>query len=515
MIKSLYVNKFRALSELNVPLGKKMTVIAGQNATCKSTLLGMLGQPFGLKNEKTIFLKSFSTKFSDIFKWSSNYDIPGEHTYQIEFYDETIFGKSIEYVKSYKRSDQPRMHIRLVVGKTRTKGEGNLDYPVIYLGLKRVYPIGELNEINISLPTLTEEEIRTFNEWYKQIFFPLENVSPVQITSNLHKDTLAVNSESYDYFANSAGQDNIGQILGSILSFKRLKEEKRDSYKGGLLLIDEFDATLFPAAQINLINLLYKLAGKLKLQIVLTTHSLDALQHIIEQRKHNNGDTEVLYFTKVHGSLELISGVTMERIRRDLTMSSPGQLNPNIVEKLNVYCEDAEASWFIKKMLGSSKTKFIKICDATFGSEELKSLAKKNITEFDNSIIVLDGDAALKKTSHNIILLPSKEKMNPENLFRDFLQELPPDDTFWKNDWGYTKQVFMKELSDLTNGQYKDREKMKAWFNSQKSKKYWGYNANNLYKRWLQDHNDEVTLFTDKFVRAYNEIAKRKSIPLI
>lgn len=515
MIKSLYVNKFRALSELSVPLGKKITVIAGQNATCKSTLLGMLGQPFGLKEEKTIFQKSFSTKFSDVFKWSSSYDIPGEHTYQIEFYDELLFGKSIEYVKSFKRGNEARMHIRLVVGKTRTKGDGNLDFPVIYLGLKRVYPIGELNEIDVSIPTLTEDETKTFNEWYKQVFVPLEAVSPVQITSNLQKDTLAVNSDNYDYFANSAGQDNIGQIFGSILSFKRLKEKKGNSYKGGLLLIDEFDATLFPAAQKNLIDLLYKVAGKYNIQIVLTTHSLDALQHIIEQRKHNNGDTEVLYFTKVHGPLELISGATMERIRRDLTMSSSGQQSPHNVEKLNVYCEDAEASWFLKKMLGRSRTKFVKVCDATFGSEELKSLAKKNITEFDNSIIVLDGDAILKKKSKNIILLPGKEKLNPENLFRVFLENLPADDSFWKNDWGYTKQVFMKELSDLTNGQYHDRVKMKSWFNNQKTKKYWGYNANNLYNRWVQDHKDEADLFTFSFIKSYNEIAKRKSIPLI
>ena len=45
MIKSLYVERFRAMKKLTIPLGKKVTVIAGQNATCKSTLLGMIGQP--------------------------------------------------------------------------------------------------------------------------------------------------------------------------------------------------------------------------------------------------------------------------------------------------------------------------------------------------------------------------------------------------------------------------------------------------------------------------------------
>ena len=101
MIKSLYVERFRAMKKLTIPLGKKVTVIAGQNATCKSTLLGMIGQPFGLKSERTIFNKPFSTKFSDIFKFSKTYDLPGEHEYQIEFYDSSLFGKNVEYIKSF------------------------------------------------------------------------------------------------------------------------------------------------------------------------------------------------------------------------------------------------------------------------------------------------------------------------------------------------------------------------------------------------------------------------------
>lgn len=356
----------------------------------------MIGQPFGLKNEKTIFDKPFSTKFSDIFKFSKNNDLPGAHEYQIEFYDSTLFGKNLEYIKSYKRAPRDTSHIRLVVGKTRGKGEGNLDYPIIYLGLKRTYPIGELREITESKPTLTESEIELFNKWYKEIFFPQEKISPIQITSKLQKDTLAVNSDKYDYFANSAGQDNIGQILGAIISFARLKAKLGDAYKGGILLIDEFDATLFPAAQTNLVDLFYKLAGKYNLQFVFTTHSLDTLEHIIDKRQHNNSDTEVLYFTNVYGKLDLIVAPQMQRIRSDLNMAT---ISPSPLQKINLYCEDAEASWFIKRILGPQKTKYLNFCAATFGGDFLSSLAEKNISEFNNSIIVLDGDKKLSKAA--------------------------------------------------------------------------------------------------------------------
>lgn len=505
MIKSMYVKQFRAMKELPIPLGKKITVIAGQNATCKSTLLGMIGQPFGLK-EKTIFDKLFSTKFSEIFKFSKDYDMPGRHEYQIQFCDNSLFGKDEEYIKSYKRTEDKTSHIRLVVGKTRGKGDGNLDYPVIYLGLKRTYPIGELREVTESIPTLTEEEKAQFNKWYKGIFFPPEKISPVQITSKLQKDTLAVNSTQYNYLANSAGQDNIGQILGAILSFRRLKEKLGDNYKGGILLIDELDATLFPAAQINLVNLLYKISGKYNIQVIFTTHSLEILEHIIEKRRHCENDTEVLYFTNVFGRLDLIVGPEMRRIRSDLNMT----VDPtDAVPKVNLYCEDAEASWFIKRILGSQITKNINFPEDTFGADFLSTLACKKIPEFNNSIIVLDGDKKPPKKVNNVICLPGGT--NPENVFRQFLENLPHDQAFWKNKFGYTKQVFEKDLYEMTSGHYDNREKMKSWFKDQK--KYWGYGGIDIYKCWNKENLQDSMRFRADFERVYNSISKAKSLP--
>jgi predicted ATPase len=508
MVKELYVEKFRLMEKLTIPLGKKITVIAGQNATCKSTLLGMIGQPFGLKKEKTIFNKSFSTKFADIFKMSKNFDKVGNHEYQVKFYDEQLFGKEIEYVNSFPRGPEDASHIRLVTGKTRKKGEGNLDYPVIYLGLKRVFPIGELESISKSQPTLTAQEIDTFNTWYGEIFVPLNaTVSPVQITSKSQKDTLAVNSEQYDYYANSAGEDNIGQILGAIISFERLKNRLGDAYKGGLLLIDEIEATLFPAAQVNLVDLFYNLAGKLNLQFVFTTHSLDVLEHVINERQQNNGETEVLYFTRVYGKLDLIPDPSMDRIRSDLKIIT---LNPKKIQKLNIYCEDIEASWFTKQLLGSKWMKCLKFRNETFSGDLLYTFASK-LTEFNDSIFILDGDKSNKKHLKNVILLPGNER--PENVFMDLLESLPLNDPFWINNYLYTKQVFKQNLSDLTNGCYDNRIKMKDWFNNEKQ--YWGHNARNIYKLWLEKNSDLAKKFVDDFIKTYNNIARHKSIPLI
>ena len=47
----------------------------------------------------------------------------------------------------------------------------------------------------------------------------------------------------------------------------------RTYYKGGILLIDELDATLYGFSQTKLVDYLWKAAKDYKIQIVFTTHS--------------------------------------------------------------------------------------------------------------------------------------------------------------------------------------------------------------------------------------------------
>ena len=67
------------------------------------------------------------------------------------------------------------------------------------------------------------------------------------------------------------------QIMYLLLSFIKLKTEYDnigEPWPGGILLIDELDATLHPAAQIRLIDLIYKVCKQFNFQAVFTTHSL-------------------------------------------------------------------------------------------------------------------------------------------------------------------------------------------------------------------------------------------------
>lgn len=41
-------------------------------------------------------------------------------------------------------------------------------------------------------------------------------------------------TDDYGHLGNSAGQDNLGQIISAILSFNKLKSELSESYGGGI-----------------------------------------------------------------------------------------------------------------------------------------------------------------------------------------------------------------------------------------------------------------------------------------
>lgn len=73
ILENIEVESFRNLPATTYPLGKRITVIGGHNGTGKSTLLGLIAQPFGMAI-KDIWGYSLSAKFETKFKLSMQYD---------------------------------------------------------------------------------------------------------------------------------------------------------------------------------------------------------------------------------------------------------------------------------------------------------------------------------------------------------------------------------------------------------------------------------------------------------
>ena len=89
---------------------------------------------------------------------------------EIEEYDknkivneaEKIVYENPVQVKSGKRPDGEKKHIRFVTGKKRSTGKGNIPIPVVYLGLSRLYPIGEVDDLKENNLELSDQEIVFF-----------------------------------------------------------------------------------------------------------------------------------------------------------------------------------------------------------------------------------------------------------------------------------------------------------------------------------------------------------------
>ncbi len=161
---------------------------------------------------------------------------------------------------------------------------------------------------------------------------------------------MVVHGDNYDHESVSVGEDNVGQIIQAIFSFKRLKEELKD-YHGGILLIDEADAGLFPAAQIELINVLKKMASKLDLQIVMTSHSPILIEEVFKLSKVAEKDYRTVYLTDTYGPISAKTNLSWPEINADLLVDTIKVDAEEAFPKINIYFEDFEAYLFFKQLI--------------------------------------------------------------------------------------------------------------------------------------------------------------------
>lgn len=91
IIKSIHIDKFRALENIDFDLGSKLTAIVGHNGTMKTTILGILGQTFSIGKsnpmygESTIDNYKYRSQFAEKFKLSDK-DVPGTHQWRLNLY---------------------------------------------------------------------------------------------------------------------------------------------------------------------------------------------------------------------------------------------------------------------------------------------------------------------------------------------------------------------------------------------------------------------------------------------
>lgn len=371
MILKVVIDKFRLAEDLEIEIGKNLTAICGQNGTMKSTLLGCIAQPFGVgrgrkkddKKEKysdcMIVNQKFYTDINDVFKFSKEYDLPGNHVYHVYFdkdsnimkQEEKIVYENPLQVKSRKRPVGEKKHIRFVTGKERSTGKGNIPIPVVYLGLSRLYPIGEVDNLKENSLELSNDEIKFLKENYSEILLSFDSEEykdEIKLIDKNKISTGGISTNSYDWQTISAGQDNIGKIILTVLEFKRLKEKFKENYFGGILLIDELEATLYPGAQKKLIEFLNRYSARYDIKVIFTTHSLEIIEELLNSKTYNN--SKVNFLDKTRGSLINKTHIDYNEIRNNILVKINEENNNRKEIKIDVFFEDEEGSIFLKEL---------------------------------------------------------------------------------------------------------------------------------------------------------------------
>lgn len=524
MIDKITINDFRQFKGNKIYLGKRLTILAGRNSTGKSTILGLLANCAEIKKKDGVTYsgKQFRAEFSEIFHGSETFDKSGSNRIRINIVDEN--GNDVDYrdFRTAWQNNKNKRRFRIIPLKKLENSkitESKMSFPVLYLGLSRLYPIGEVEKNNIKSNEIKFSDSND-SEWfikqYKYILSVNDDIKEIDnfnIAETDKKVGVVVTTNNYDEFTNSSGQDNLGQILMALLSFKKLKNNNPGRWKGGLLLIDEVDSTLHPAAQKRLIDLIQKESKIIGIQTVVTTHSSDLLKHVCSKTKKNSNEKqneiEVYYFTNANKKLEIKRNLSFLSIKNDLLLESIVES-----EKLNVYSEDKENRWFLKNLV-KQYIMHLEILETNIGCDQLLNLYSADLNYFGNVLIVLDGDVKDDKINNlpqysrlkNIIKLPGE--VRPEQVIFNYISSLEPEHPFWEKaencsiTWQYINDnsPSSSKYSELS----KERDRYKQWFCDNQ---LW-IDSLNLFEFWKKDNKKVADEFIESFIQAYNSIAER------
>jgi predicted ATPase len=535
-LKKLVIEKFRALNNVEVEFGDHITVVCGKNGTSKSSILGIAAQIFSFEKDyakdgelsfRQIAGGSFKSQYSEHFRISEKFDVPGSMTVNIELHDGYTDQAATGKLALMRRGKSPRPVVRNNSTATGNTSR-NFTHPVIFLSLKRLYPIAARNY-----------EVSDFEylKRHKQQFIGLTNELLNRGSSHATGTDGTISSavahgENYDHESVSAGEDNAGQIVLALMSFRKLKDEYPD-YKGGLLLIDEADAGLFPTAQVNLLKMLDRECRDLNLQVVMTSHSPVLIEHAFEQSRQFRRRCKTVYLSNTYGDVQVMQDWSWAQISADINTKTIAITPATSLPSVNVYFEDKEGADFFAALMNRQPVKKFTtpMPEITLGCSNYLQLIRKGIPEFaQKSIVCLDADQAQQvrgTTFRTVVLLPGA--LPPDQLIFEHLYNLPSSHEFWKNDLQYTRDVFTNSAREVINefaingnaadvkervaayqGDKRPREVFKRFYKGKEFQELLSSGAKpyNPWKHWVESNPAASNEFLEKFRAAIHVVMK-------
>lgn len=535
MIKKISIEQYRKLKNLEFEFSPYLNALAGTNGTCKTSLLHLISNSFQavtstcdwLTDKKCIAaIKAINDvtnpKVESLTRGDKQYNDPAHGVkgvlFTVDYYDDGPLG--------FRRHNSS-INTRYAIKPMYQKESGDkLPYcPIIYLGLSRLVPFGEFKNddlvkgIRKGLPDQYLYEIATLYRDFTN--YSISETKAQQMGDVKTRAEFSSDLDGIDSNTISAGEDNLYILLAAIVSLKYYYESiTSQKTVESILLIDELDATLHPAFQIKLLNLLNEYSVKYKMQVVFTSHSMTTLEEMLNKKQN------VIYMIDNISSVVLMESPDMYKIKMHLSSLTHEDIYLDKI--IPVFTEDKEARCLIELMMNYFEEKqeefkgirrLFYFPDINMGADSLNDMFKdtKLTRTTMKAICILDGDHGSDLTN-NIMTLPGRNKkstanrLSPEKLLVEYAQILfDTDDSFWIEsaliNKGYSKTVYLERISkevekyneEKEKGQTskKEREFYKQLFNENK------YFFEMLFKHWL--HNSDNDAERHRF---YNELHK-------
>jgi AAA15 family ATPase/GTPase len=406
MIKSIDFVQYRKIQDIKLDFKTGINAISGENGTCKSSILHIIGNSYQkikqtnpdvdtkLLNVIKTINQTVNPKIESLVKGDKKYNDPAQG----------VKGKlfTVEYDSyrcDFRRHNTKKIEdanrYRLIPKYSSNQKQSLEERAVIYLGLTRIVPIGELGDITKSISNnLPIEYQNKLVELYQKMTgicignLGTENSNGIKVRSHF-----TTSHEGIDSNTISAGEDNVFIILTALVCLEWLFVT---TGYGSTLLIDEIDATLHPSLQYKLVTLIDKYASDYKIQVFFTTHSLFLLEKLLKKKEN------VLYLTNhVGNSIKKMEDPDIYRI--NMFLKSETRKETLSDKKIPIFTEDAEARILLEEIF-SNLTEFnldfakvnnyFHFVEINLGSDSLRDLFKDRFLNKTTlkSICILDGD---------------------------------------------------------------------------------------------------------------------------
>lgn len=531
-ILGIRIKCFRSLKEQSLILGEHVTVLSGRNGTMKTSLMGLLAQPFS-SEAKDAFGTELKTPLHQVFKLSPTFDAE-DYFYDMRLRtgDGQILAEPISF---YYVKENTNRH-RIVVSGAE-KGDGNFLYNTSFLNLKRLFPLVDTKAAPTTDHTirLSTSEAADLKDFYETIFPSSNYETFVPVHQKKVKSTFALSGATarYDWHSISSGEDNLGAIFNRLVGFQRAFTAGQKT-GNGILCIDEFESSLHPVAQLRLLDYLYSWSAKYKVQVVISTHSLHLIQDLYLSHAANLAAGRIIInFVSKSSAREdnfpILHNPDYELAYKELTLSSPAKVAA--ARKVRVFCEDEHAIHFAKRLIKSkdvlSAVEFHSSLDP-FGGKvgtswpALRTLCVQYPLLLEGSLALFDADVghnelAKIKKSDLYLVLPDPDSLAIERRIVVFIIGRDNDDEFFTK-FGRERDAFLQDFksarikslsaADVADPAKTSIDRCKAWADFDKAS----------FKKYVTYYCEQSGLretFRAAFINKINKIKRQHGLPMI